>query len=80
MLMQKDESKSIRVSSVNEDGSEVLVGSASYSNANINLSIDLLDRAYCAAHKDEVRDAITAFMARLNAELAEGGYPIIKTQ
>lgn len=80
MLMQKDESKSIRVSSVNEDGSEVLVGSASYSNANINLSIDLLDRAYCAAHKDEVRDAITAFMARLNNELAVSGYPLIKTQ
>ena len=80
MLTEKNESKSLRIGSVNEDGSEVLSSHASYNDQNINISFDMLDKSYCAAHKDEVQNAMTAFLARLNTALAECGLPIVVTK
>lgn len=80
MLTEKNESKSLRIGSVNEDGNEVLSSHASYSDQSINISFDMLDKSYCAAHKDEVQSVITVFLARLNAALAESGLPIVVTK
>ena len=77
MLTEKHESKSLRIGAVNEDGNEVLSSNATYSEQNINISFDMLDRSYCASHKDEVQSAITSFLAHLNTALAESGLPLV---
>ena len=75
MLTERHESKSIRVNSVNDDGSEVLSSGASFGDTNITISFDMLDSAYCANHPDEVQNAMTAFLARLNAALSADELP-----
>lgn len=80
MLTEKHESKSLRIGAVNEDGNEVLASSATYSEQNINISFDMLDRTYCANHTSEVQNAISAFVARLNAELADSGLPLVTSK
>lgn len=80
MLTEKNESKSLRIGSVNEEGNEVLSSHASYNEQNINISFDMLDKSYCAAHVEDVQNAMTAFIARLNAALAECGLPLVVTK
>lgn len=80
MLTEKNESKSLRIGSVNEEGDEVLSSQASYNKQNINVSFDMLDKEYCSTHVEEVQSAMTAFLARLNAELAECGLPLVVTK
>ena len=77
MLTERHESKSIRVNSVNEDGSEVVSSGATYSDQNITISFDMLDKAYCAGHPEEVQTAMRAFLTRLNAALSADGLPQI---
>lgn len=80
MLTEKNGSKSIRINAVNEDGNEVLSSNSTYSEQNINISFDMLDKGYCMSHKDEVQEAMTSFLARLNAALAESGLPLVITK
>ena len=77
MLAEKPEIKSLRIVFATEDGNEVMSSHASYSEQNISISFEILDRSYCAAHTEEVQSAITAFLARLNAALAECGLPLV---
>lgn len=79
MLTEKNESKSLRVGAVNEEGTEVMSSSATYSDRNISVSFDILNRSYCAAHKDDVQSAMSAFLVRLNAALDESGLPQVIT-
>lgn len=76
-LTPKRQSKSIRVPCVNEDGNEVFIASAQYSESGIYVSFEMLDKNYCEAHKDDVADEISAFIPQLNALLEEDNLPII---
>lgn len=80
MLTERHESKSIRVNSINDNGNEVMSSGATFSDTNITISFDMLDRAYCAANKEEVQNAITAFITRLNAALASDELPQVHSK
>lgn len=80
MLTEKHESKSIRVNAANEDGTDVVSSGATFGDANITISFDMLDRTYCANHPDEVQTAMTAFLARLNAALVADGLPQVQSK
>lgn len=79
-LVERNESKSIRVNSANEHGNEVLSCNATYSNRNIMLVVEMLDADYCSQNTEDVQNAITAFISRLNGELTESNLPIIQSQ
>lgn len=80
MLSEKPESKSVRVSAVNEDGDEVLISSATYSERSISVSFEMLNKEYCATHAADVQSVMTAFMARLNALLVDSNLPAIVSE
>lgn len=78
-LTERFENRSIRVSSTNEEGAEVLTLSGSYGSQGINLSIEMLDQAYCDAHKADVEQSITSFLNRFNDVLNSDGLPQVKS-
>lgn len=80
MLTEKHESKSIRVNAVNDDGTEVISSAATYSSQSINISFDTLDKTYCTNHPEEVQDAMTAFLSRLNEALSADGLPQVQSK
>jgi hypothetical protein len=80
MLSEKPESKSVRVSAVNEDGDEVLISSATYSERSISVSFEMLNKEYCATHAADVQSVMTAFIARLNALLVDSNLPAIVSE
>ena len=77
MLTEKPESKSVRVSAVNEEGDEVLISSATYSERSISVSFEMLNKEYCASHATDIQSAMTAFIGRLNALLVDSNLPAI---
>lgn len=80
MLSEKPESKSVRVSAVNEDGDEVLISNATYSERSISVSFEMLNKEYCATHTADVQSVMTAFIARLNALLVDSNLPAIVSE
>ena len=76
-LTPKRESKSYRVPCASETGEEVFVCSAQYSENGIFVNFEMLNPDYCAEHKQDVQEAISAFLPDLNRLLAEDNLPII---
>ncbi len=77
-MTPREETKSLRVTSVNDQGAIVFVANATYSAKNISVNFEMLDQTYCDSHPQEVHDAISSFMARLNVLLTESNLPIIE--
>lgn len=61
------------------DNREVLACSVTYSERNISLNIDVLNKDYCAENKTEVQEAVSAFTASVNGLLGEANLPMLKT-
>ena len=76
-LTPKRESKSYRVPCYNEDGEEVFVCSAQYSENGIFVNFEMLNPTYCAEHRTDVQEVISDFLPVLNRLLAEDNLPII---
>ena len=76
-LTPKRETKSFRESMVNEDGNEVLVCGAQYGSTGVYVSVEFIDQNYCEGHTEEVQEAISSFLPRLNALLEQDNLPII---
>lgn len=79
-MKQMDETRTINVISQNEEGKNVFSSSATYHPGMVAFNFNLMDREYCAAHPDEVQETVSAFLTRVNGELAKDGYFIIKPQ
>ena len=77
-LHSHDESKSMRIGSQNSEGVEVFSAGATYGKRSISINFDMFDSSYCLEHKDEVEEAITAFISRFNKALKEDNLPTIK--
>ena len=78
-IKPQPESKSIRVTYQDEDGRQVFSCGGQWYPRSINVNYDFIEPEYCQQHKEDIESAITDFMSRLNASLAEDGYPLIKT-
>jgi hypothetical protein len=76
-LTPKRVTQSYRVPCVNEKGEEVFVCSAQYGDNGIFVNFEMLNQTYCAEHKQDVQEAISAFLPTLNGLLDEDNLPII---
>lgn len=75
-MVCKSDSKTVR-KVFSADNREALVCSATYSDRNINLNIEVLNKDYCAENKADVQDAINGFIASVNGLLAEANLPVL---
>ena len=76
-LTPKKKSKTLRIPCADENGNEVFICNGQYSSRGIFLSFEMMDEEYCSQHKDDVQEAISAFLPQINALLAEDNLPII---
>ena len=76
-LTSNDERRSMRRTMRNEAGRQVLAMNLSYEQREIVLQIERIDTAYCAAHPQDVQDAVSAFILDGNAMLREAELPEI---
>lgn len=79
-MTPREETKSFRVCSQNDKGVEVFGANATYSSRGIFVSFEMFDQNYCKEHVEDVQEAISSFISRLNGLLEETKLPIIHTQ
>lgn len=60
------------------DNRPVCAVNGSYSEQNCSITVEVMDHAYCDAHKEEVQSFVSAFVSRVNGLTAEYHLPIIK--
>lgn len=78
-MVCKNDSKNIR-NVFYADNKEVLACSATFSERSITFMVERLNKDYCDANKAEVQEAITGFMARVNAALDEASLPMLESK
>lgn len=76
-LTPKRTTKTYRVPCTDEDGKEVFISNVQYSEHGIFLGFEMMDEAYCAEHREDVQEAISAFIPQVNALLTADNLPII---
>ena len=76
-LKQNRSTKSVRIPCVKDDGMEVFVCNAQYSNRGIFINFEMLDQEYCSDNKEDIQDTIAAFIPQINELLAMDDLPII---
>jgi len=76
-LTPKRTTKTYRVPCMDEDGKEVFICNAQYSEHGVFLSFEMIDEAFCAEHREDVQEAISVFIPQANALLAADNLPII---
>lgn len=77
--METKTAKTIRETAT-VDNRIVVAVNCTCSDTNYNLSIDVIDKEYCAAHKEELQEFVAGVISRANGLSEEYNLPIIRAK